>query len=156
VAPDYEKETHDREVQLYILFRLFNLSSLGSTTPFWAHENLVVLTSADLFIFKCVSWNRPRNYRIKLARLWLSNSRSTRDFRNLAKPCPNHTSYPFRNPVRRDTPRSLRDPLPFSALFLYSGFLVFSYYWHFSSFAFLVLNMSWWTIGWRCHPWFWT
>jgi len=95
---DYEKETHDREVQLYSLSRLFNLSSLGSATPFRAHKNLVVLTSAGLFRHKCVSLNCPRNYSTKLARLRLSNSRSTRDFRNLAKPCPNHTSYPFRDP----------------------------------------------------------
>jgi len=139
---DYEKETHDREVQLYILYRLFNLSSLGSATPFWAHENLVVLTSADLFIHKCVSWNRPHNDRMELGRLRMSeharseggewsrqesrlacatilhqrkSSRSTRGFRSLAKPCPNHTPYPFRDPKRRDTPRSLRDRLPFSA-----------------------------------------
>jgi len=34
LVPDYEKETHDREAQLDILHRLFNLSSLGSATPF--------------------------------------------------------------------------------------------------------------------------
>jgi len=34
LVPDYEKETHDREAQLNILHRLFNLPSLGSATPF--------------------------------------------------------------------------------------------------------------------------
>jgi len=142
-------------MQYDILHRLFDLSSLGSGTPSWAHENLIVLTLADLLIYIRVPCNRPRGHFAELDRLRSAISRSTRDFRNLAKPCTNHTSFPFCDPERRAPPRSPRDPPSFSGLFLYSGFLVFSYFWYFSSFDFLVFNMSWWTIGWRCHPGFW-
>jgi len=172
---DYEKKTRNRKVRLYIPHYLFNSSSLGSCP----NENLVVLTSADPFyIFYIFLFFKLTRERVELGYLKLSeharsdgreqsrqasrvacpailhlrkSSRSTRGFRSLAKPCPSHTTYPFRDPERR-TKRSLCDRLPFSALFLHSGFPVLSYYWYFSSFAFLVFNMSWLTIGWRCHP----
>jgi len=157
LLPDYEKKTRSRGAIIYSsLFIQFILTRVRYT----------VLSRPVLYI----SLKSPANHRVELGYLKQSeharsegrgrshqasrlacpavlhrrkSSRSTRGFRSLAKPCPNHTSYPFRDPERRRNVTIAVTAFPF---------LVFSYYCNFSSFAFLVFNLSWLTIGWRCHP----